>query len=286
MFYKKNFLFLKKLLLPLRIFVASREIKMKRFLYLLFLLAVSLNTLAQNVLPKPNPPRLVVDAGDLLSPDQENILEQKLVAFNDSTSNQIAIVTINSLEEVPVEDYAVKLFREWGIGGAKHNNGVLILVSKNDRKIRIEVGSGLEGAVPDITAKNIIENDITPNFKEGNYYRGFDEATTSIIQAAAGEYKAPEGYADRGSGKKGINIGKIILAIIILIFILGGMGGGNRGGGFMSRRGYRGFGGPVIFPGGFGGGGGGFGGGFGGGGGGFGGFGGGSGGGGGASGSW
>ena len=181
----------------------------------------------------------------------------------------------------------MKILRQWGVGQKSRNNGIVLLIVKSpddsEKKIRIEVGSGLEGAVPDITAKNIIENDIAPNFRDKNYYRGLDRGTNSIIKAAAGEYKAPEAYADRRSTKRGVSIGKIVFIIIILIFLFGGMGGGNRGGGFMSRRGYRGFGGPVIFPGGFGGGGGGFGGG---GGGGFGGFGGGSGGGGGASGSW
>ncbi len=90
---------------------------MKRLLYSLFFLACIIHLSAQNVLPKPNPPRLVVDAAGLLSGDQQNILEQKLDAFNDTTSNQIAIVTINDLNDIPIEDYAVKLFREWEIGG-------------------------------------------------------------------------------------------------------------------------------------------------------------------------
>ncbi len=101
----------------------------------------------------------------MLSPDQQNILEQKLDAFNDSTSNQIAVVIIPTLNDVPVEDYAVKLFRDWGIGGSKHNNGVLLLIAANDHKIRIEVGYGLEGAITDVQSNDIIENDLTPNFK-------------------------------------------------------------------------------------------------------------------------
>src|ERR1700754_79656 len=104
---------------------------MKHLLYFLFFITCAINLSAQNVLPKPNPPRLVVDAANLLSPDQQQIIEQKLNAFNDTTSNQIAIVTVEDLKDVPIEDYATKLFRDWGIGGSKHNNGVLILVSKN-----------------------------------------------------------------------------------------------------------------------------------------------------------
>ena len=104
------------------------------------------------------------------------ILEQRLDAFDDSTSNQIAIVTIPTLGDYDIETYANKLFRTWGIGSAKHDNGILILVAVNDHKMRIEVGRGLEGAIPDVTAKDIIDNDLAPNFRENNYYRGFDEA--------------------------------------------------------------------------------------------------------------
>lgn len=254
----------------------------------------------KDILPdKPNPPRLVNDFANILTPEQEEALEQKMVAYDDSTSNQVAIVTLPTLidkrgVEYEDEEVALKILRDWQVGNKEKNNGIVILIVKNadntERKIRIEVGYGLEGAVPDITSKNIIEHDIVPNFREGNYYKGLDAATNSIIQAAAGEYKAPAGYADRGKKGGGISFGKIILAFIILWILLGLFGGGGgRGGGFMSRRGYRGFGGPVIFPGSFGGGwgsGGGGGGWSGGGGGGFGGFGGGSGGGGGASGSW
>ncbi|HVG14134.1 MAG TPA: TPM domain-containing protein [Chitinophagaceae bacterium] len=272
---------------------------MKKLAFLI-LLSVSLFVEAQidAVLPKrPAVPRLVNDYANVLTPEQEEALEYKLVAYDDSTSNQIAIVTLSTLidpkgVEYEDEEIALKVLREWGVGQTGKNNGIVILIVKNkdntERKIRIEVGSGLEGAVPDITSKNIIENDIVPNFRSDNYYQGLNAATSSIMLAAAGEYQAPAGYSNRGRRGGGISMGKIVIGLILLWVIMGMFGGGNnRGGGFMSRRGYRGFGGPVIFPGGFGGGGfGGGGGDFGGGGGGFGGFGGGSGGGGGASGSW
>jgi uncharacterized protein len=156
-----------------------------------------------------------------------------------------------------------------------------LLVAKEDRKIRIEVGYGLEGAIPDITAKSIIDNEIKPNFKEENYYRGLDEATDAIIKAAAGEYKAPQGYGK----SKTPGAGKIFFTILLVFILLSIFGRNNRGGGYASRRGYRGWLGPTMWGSGWGSGGGG-GGWSGGGGGGFGGFGGGSGGGGGASGSW
>ena len=258
---------------------------MKRLLLIFFLFVGTQAVWSQDLLPKPNPARLVNDAADVLSPEQEAILEQRLVALDDSTSNQIAVVTIKSLNGYDVADYANKLFRAWGIGGSKHNNGVLILVSVNDHKTRIEVGYGLEGAIPDITASSIVNNDLVPNFKEGNYYRGFDEAITSLGKAAAGEYSEKR---NRGNSNEGFPWGGAILVVFVFLFVLirNGRGGGKGGGGMMSRRGYSNLIWPLLFSGGGGGrGGGGFGGGgFGGGG--FGGFGGGSSGGGGASGGW
>lgn len=237
---------------------------------------------------RPNPPRLVNDLAHLLSPEQVQYLESKLVAYDDSTSNQIAIVTVDDLHDYGAVEYAVALGRKWGVGGKQFNNGVVILVSTGggtgNRDAFIATGYGLEGAIPDIIANTILNAELIPNLKAGDYYKAFDRTTDALIKAAAGEYKAPDGYRKRDSG--GFNPGKIIVAIIILFVILSMFGGGgNRGGGYTSRRGYRGFGGPFIFPtGGWGsGGGGGW---SGGGGGGFGGFGGGSFGGGGAGGKW
>lgn len=268
---------------------------MKKFTLIISLL-FSLCVYAQieNVVPKkPTVPRLVNDFANVLTQDQMDALERKLVAYDDSTSNQIAIVILPTITdkkgvEYPIEDVALKILRDWGVGNQKNNNGIVLLAAMQERKLRIEVGYGLEGAIPDMTANAIIENDLRPNFKNNNYYRGLDAATNSIIEAARGEYKAPEGYRNRNDGR-GRGLGKIIVGIIILFVIISIFGGGgSRGGGYMSRRG-SGWLGPFILgsmlgrsSGGFGGGGwsGG------GGGGGFGGFGGGSGGGGGASGGW
>jgi len=246
----------------------------------------------QNILPKPNPPKLVNDAANVLSPEQRQILEQKLVALDDSTSNQIAVVLIPTLDGYPIEEYANKLFREWGIGNAKTNNGVLLIAAIEDRKIRIEVGYGLEGAIPDVVASSIIRNEIGPNFKEGNFYRGIDRATDALAKAAAGEYKVKrERKGSGGTTGKSILTFVIILFVVLMIVARGGVGGG-RGGGMMSRRGYGDIAEAIFWSSVLGGGrrssGGGWGGGSGGGfgGGGFGGFGGGSSGGGGASGGW
>ena len=167
----------------------------------------------------------------------------------------------------------------------------MILAAINDHKVYIATGYGREGSVPDITAKQIIDNEILPNFRANNYYRGFDLAADAIIKASHGEYKAPEGYNQRKQkGSGGGSVLGVILFIIIIVVLASRGGGGGRGGGLMSRSGVLPFIlGSMIGSAGRGGGwsGGGGGGGFGGGGGGgFGGFGGGSGGGGGAGGSW
>ena len=262
---------------------------MKKILSILFVF-LFFGALAQDIPKAPNPPRLVNDFAHALTADQVESLEQKLVAYDDSTSVQIVIVTVNSIGDYPIEDYALKILRDWGVGNKKTNNGLVILAAIQDHKVYIATGYGMEGSIPDITAKAIIDNDIVPNFKTQDYYSGFNNAANDIIKAAAGEYKAPPGYADRGKGNNSISGGDIIGAIIIIIIVIVLISrGGGGGGGLFTRSGML----PWIIAsmasnrggGGWsGGGGGGWSGG--GGGGGFGGFGGGSGGGGGAGGSW
>ncbi|MFY0253572.1 TPM domain-containing protein [Chitinophaga sp. 30R24] len=237
---------------------------------------------AQNIPPRPNPPTLVNDFAGILLKNEDDALEQKLVAYYDSTSTQITIVTLKSVGDYDISQVSLKILRDWGIGTKGKNNGILILVSVEDRKIRIETGYGMEGAVPDAIANDIINQILKPAFRQEHYYEGLDAAVDAIEKAAAGEYKA-----DSKQGKSGLGIGEIFLLIIIVVIIIslfsrGGGGGRGGGGTTYNRRG--GWIWPVIGMGGFGGGGGGWSGG--GGGGGFGGFGGGSGGGGGASGSW
>ncbi len=210
---------------------------MKRFLFtILFLIPVFFG-ITQNIPPRPSPPRLVNDYTNTLTKDQKATLEQRLVAYDDSTSNQIAIVIVPTTNDYAPVDYATKLGRAWGIGNKKNNNGVVILIAKDDRAIFIAPGYGLEGALPDITCKAIIDNEIRPNFRENDFYRGLDLGTTAIIKAARGEYKAPAGYrSSKGRGNGGSFLG--ILIIIFIILLLAGRGGGRGGGGMFSRRGY------------------------------------------------
>ena len=185
---------------------------------------------AQNVLPKPNPPHLVNDAAGVLSPEQVEILERKLVALDDSTSNQIAVVLIKTLGDYAVEDYAVKLFREWGIGNKKTNNGILIIAAIDDRKVWIEVGYGLEGAIPDVTASSIYRNELVPEFKQQNYYRGIDNAINALTKAAVGEYKVKKERKENNT-KSGGSIITFLFILFIVIMLLSRGGRGGRGGG-------------------------------------------------------
>lgn len=253
----------------------------KATFWLVFFLFTGALVRAKEIPAKPNPPRLVNDFAGVLNTQEVSGLEKELVAYADSTSNQIAIVIENTLDGEDAFEYSRRLADAWGIGTAENRNGVLLYLAMDDRKVRIQVGYGLEGAIPDAIAKRIIETRIIPAFKQQAYFEGVHNAVTDLMKAAAGEYKAPKKKKGRADPPIGIIL--IIIVIIILIIIFGSRGGGRKGWN-------RGFGGP-FFGGPFGGGtfsGGGFsGGGFGGGGGGgFGGFGGGSFGGGGAGGSW
>ena len=204
---------------------------MKRILLILVTVFSFAIVFGQTVLPRPNPPRLVNDAANVLSPEQVDILEHKLVALDDSSSNQIAVVLIKTLGDYAIEDYAVKLFREWGIGNKKTNNGVLIIAAIDDRKVWIEVGYGLEGAIPDVTASSIYRNEIVPSFKEQNYYRGIDNAINALTKAAVGEYKIKKEKKGKGGGGGSILIVVFLLFVIIMVLGRSGRGGGGMGGG-------------------------------------------------------
>jgi uncharacterized protein len=264
----------------------------KKIFFLFLLLATGYTAFAQDFPPKPN--TLVTDFTNTLSESDKQQLENKLVAFDDTSSTQIAVVLMKSVGDNDIAEYAVQLGRKWGIGQKGKNNGILLLAAMNDHKVTIQVGYGDEGALPDVTAKQIIDNDITPHFKQNDYYGGLDLATSDIIKYTKGEYKADK---KPDSGNSGSNIGSgivtlIIIVIFILIFIFRNRGGGGQiiGGRGSASPFWWFLAGDILGGSGRGGGGwgGGSGGGFGGGGGGggFGGFGGGSFGGGGASGGW
>lgn len=226
--------------------------------YLLFTILTT-TALAQQ-LPEPmSPPRLVNDFANVLDADENSRLEQKLRAYHDSTSTQIAVVIVQDLGGYEVVDYAVRLGEKWGVGQQGSNNGIVVLVSIDDRKAAIVTGYGLEGAITDAATRRIRENQMNPNFRDGNFYKGLDDATTTIIKLASGEFTAedlkPEvprvaffiaafigiifiifiiSVIAAVSHRKRNHIGKKGLDFWTALWLLshmGGKGGGGRGGG-------------------------------------------------------
>lgn len=178
---------------------------------------------AQDIPDRPVPPRLVNDFAGLLSEWEAQTLEEKLVAFNDSTSNQIAIVTVPSLKGYDIVDYAQRLGEKWGIGQKQLDNGILILVKpKTDDsrgEVTIVLGYGLEGAIPDLTSAMIIDNEILPAFRENAYFGGLNDAVNTLMSLARGEFSSDE-YGKRAKrGSDGEGIAGIIIFIIFVILI-------------------------------------------------------------------
>ncbi len=204
--------------------------------FLLFLLCTHLISFAQDIPNLPNPPRLVNDLAGVLTPEQRETLEQKLVQYDDTTSTQIAIVTVPSLQGYDVADYAVRLGEKWGVGRASKDNGILLLVAPQEKRVTIQIGYGLEGAIPDVTAGNIIQNEIRPHFQSNNYYQGINAATTALMKAAAGEYEAEPRAAEDGDGSLPSGFVVILIIILIIFFIRKNR---NKGGGktYRGRRG-------------------------------------------------
>jgi uncharacterized protein len=229
----------------------------------------------------------VVDGADLISPQTEAALTTRLEALERDTTDQVVVVTVPDLQDYPIEDYGYQLGRAWGIGQAGKNNGVLLIIARDERKVRIEVGYGLEPVLTDALSALIIHNEILPALREGSYDRGVTAGVNAIdsqLRLDPAEAQARAASAERP--RAGLPIGPaVLIAVVFLFLLLGLIGSASRRG---RRRGSSGLG-PILIwaaseamrnggRGGGGGWGGGGGGGFGGGGGGFGG--------GGASGGW
>ena len=206
----------------------------KRILFLLTFLVLSgtLNIFSQNIPYRPVPQRLVNDFAGMLDPREVSSLEMKLVAFNDSTSTQIAIVTVSSLEGYDIADYAQRLGEKWGVGQKGKNNGILILVkpktASSSGEVQIVTGYGVEGPIPDLTCSDIINREILPAFSNGDYYGGLDKATNVLMSLARGEFPASE-YSGKSVKKGGkMPLGFILFIVFIIILISGRSGGNNR----------------------------------------------------------
>lgn len=159
----------------------------------LFLLMFSA-TAALTLPPQPDPPRLVNDYTGMLSSTEIARLEQKLREYDRTHSTQIAIIITNDLYGYEINDFSSRVGEKWGVGRAGFENGVVITVSlaEGRREVAIATGYGVESVLPDITAKRIIDNEILPSFRNGNYFQGLDNATNVIMQLAAGEFSAAE----------------------------------------------------------------------------------------------
>lgn len=257
-----------------------KHIPSLHFLKLFVCLLVTQIGFAQFTIPeKPKFQTSVYDYANILSATEKTQLEEKLIKYSDSTTTQIVVITIESLKNEDVSQLATKWGQTWGIGGTeKDDNGVIILLAKNEKKIAINPGYGLEDRLTAGTGGEIIRNIIVPEFKSGSYYNGLDKGTDAIIDVFKGKYKG-ERKRDRSKDKFPV-MPFIILVIIILVIISkfkknGGGNSGNSGSGgpslmdviILSSLGRSGGGFGSSSGGGFGGGGGGgFGGGFGGGG--------------------
>jgi uncharacterized protein len=220
-----------------------------RSLVVLLALAVSVATYGQKKVPDHGG-YWVHDEAGVLTANDKAMLEYVLQAERDSTSNQVAVLIIPSLEGDDIDSYSNRVFNEWKLGQAKKDNGVLFLIAIEDRKMRIEPGRGLEGVLTDAQSSRINRNQVAPHFRQGDYANGVKAAVVAIIQTIKGEYTNDEPIKRRG---KKPTSWISLLVILIFIIIASRRGGGGRGG-YMSRGGW------ILPMGGLGGGGGGYGG--------------------------
>jgi uncharacterized protein len=208
-------------------FMKQRKIMKKVLLFLFTLLSAAAP--AQDIPGKPSPPRLVNDFAGILNSNEINTLESKLVTFNDSTTTQIAIVTVSDLNGYAVSDYAQRLGEKWGVGQKGFDNGIVILIKpgsgSSKGEISIQQGYGLEGAIPDILCGQIIDYEILPSFRNGQYYEGLDKATDALMSLARGDFPA-----SKYKGKKS-DLGALLpfaIFIIVLIIVVSAKSGGGK----------------------------------------------------------
>ena len=190
---------------------------------------------AQKIPARPTPPRLVNDFADILTDKQERALEHKLVAYSDSTSTQICVVTVKSLNGTTSDDFAYQIGEKWGVG-TKNNNGVVILVKPKTANelgdVSIQVGYGMEPYITDAVNYGIRTQEMIPAFKEGNYYKGIDNAVNAIIGLASGAYKSDR-YAnndDDAEAVLGMIVGLCFIAFVLVLIAASGKGKNGKGG--------------------------------------------------------
>lgn len=190
-------------------------------------LLIPLSTSAQSELYTNRPTGFVNDYANFMNQQERAQLERTLSAYRSNTSNVIVVATLDNLGGYDIETVAEHMLNTWRMWEGDRQNGILLLVSREERSMRIEVGYGLEGAVPDILAGRIINEILIPDFRSGRYFNGFNEATQILMQLAEGEF---EGMPQRSDNAPVTDFpfGLILILIIVLIFILSR---GNKGGG-------------------------------------------------------
>jgi uncharacterized protein len=156
----------------------------------------------------------VTDLTGTLSPAEVNLLSERLKTFEDSTSNQVVVAIVPTTGETPLEDYSLQVAQGSKVGQKGRNNGVVLLVAKDDRHIRIEVGYGLEGALPDALCGQIIRHEIGPRFQQGDYFGGISSGVDAIILATKGEYTGEE------HGKGNSPLSGVIVPFVFIIFFI------------------------------------------------------------------
>ena len=187
--------------------------KLARSKYTLLLFLVVFGFQLIGAIPeKPTPARLVNDFTQTLSPLQLQTLENKLTAYDDSTSTQIVVVFVSDLENQEITHYATELAHKWGVGQGETDNGVAIIVAINDRKTFIASGYGVEHLLTDFQAKQIVDEYMLPYFRQGKYYAGIDLATNKMFQLFSGEFDALPVSEEEGPPV-------FVLIIIILLFL-------------------------------------------------------------------
>jgi len=165
----------------------------------------------------------VNDTAQMLSFGTINELEMLLQEHENSTSNQVVVLTIPKLEDLSLEEFSMKVVETWKLGQADKDNGVLLLIVRDDRKLRIEVGDGLEGALTDAVSSSIIRNEITPNFREGNFDEGVKAGVRAILAAISGQYQTSKENGGATMDLVGVVVGMMIFTIVVGLFTFIGL---------------------------------------------------------------
>ncbi len=216
-----------------RITYPTKEGSMKYTLLVVFAFLISNLGWGQFTIPEiPKEQTSVYDYIDLLSASQKTTLEQKLLRYADSTSTQIVIAIISSTKGEDINYLGAKWGQKWGIGQANEDNGILILLAKDDRKIAISTGYGVEEYLTDLMSKRIIESIIIPEFKSGNYYQGLQKGSEAVFQVLTGQFKE-----DRDFNRDAVGFERFLPFIIFLVIWIILASRKRRGGGKNNRGG-------------------------------------------------